>query len=333
MAETYLSAAGVADDAHASGRDLRDGLVVADVDGVARFMDPRARALLGDLLDVGERIPGLYLRAGTTLLEYAEEDATRRLELRSELGRVDGRQGWTIAVVDVSGRRSPLQEATDMVAAVSHEMRTPLTAITGYASTLRHHWAELDVDRQLEFLKIIERQGTRLARLTSDLLALSKADAGRLDIELDDVVLGRAVAEMLEALRGEVEGVTVIGDPTVRVRVDPIHLEDVLLNFVTNAGKYGRPPITVEIAREGNDGIVRVRDEGDGVPPGFVHRMWRRFARARADERPAGVPGSGLGLAVVDGLVRANGGRVFYEPNEPHGSCFGVAFPLVVHDH
>lgn len=317
-------------DRRETSRPERGGLIVVDHDRRVVLVDPSVHELLGAGAIVADQIiPALYLDAEVVRIERdAGDGLPLRVEVRVRPTVVDGRDGWMLSVVDVSARRSPQREASDMVAAVSHEMRTPLTAITGYAASMRHHWDTLDAGTKLEFLEVIERQGVRLARLASDLLSLARADAGRLDVETEDVLVQRCIAETLEALRGEADGVTAAGDTTVRVRVDPLHLTDILTNFITNAGKYGRPPITIEVTREGPDGVIRVRDEGDGVPAGFVARMWDRFARARVQERPAGVTGSGLGLAVVQKMVWANLGRVWYEPNEPHGSCFAIAFPL-----
>lgn len=229
-----------------------------------------------------------------------------------------------VIVLDAETRE---REVMDLIGAVSHEMRTPLTAISGYAATMRAHWDGIDTASKLEFLAVIERQAQRLSRLTGDLLSLSKLDAGSLEAEPEDVAVARAIAETLSALPEE--DVRVRGDTTVVVRVDRLHLEDMLTNLITNAGKYGAPPVTVEVLRDGDDGIIRVCDEGPGVPDGYVGRMWDRFSRARAEERPTGVPGSGLGLAVVAGMAAANGGRVWYERNEPTGSRFCLRFPLV----
>ncbi len=231
-----------------------------------------------------------------------------------------------VIVLDEGSRE---RDVADLIGAVSHEMRTPLTAISGYAATMRAHWDELAREDKLGFLEVIERQATRLSRLTSDLLSLSKVDAGRLETELDDVAVAPAIAHALLTLP-ELDGdVRLRGDTTVVVRVDPFHLEELVVNLITNAAKYGAPPITVEVSREDDVGVIRVRDEGEGVPEGFVARMWDRFARARSAERPAGAAGSGLGLAVVAGVAAANLGRVWYERNEPTGACFCLAFPLV----
>lgn len=312
----------------------REGLVVVDGGRRVVLVDQGTRDLLGEeAIAADQVVPSLFLEADAVEVERpAGSDGPRRIEVRARRAAVDGDDGWTLTVVDASRRRSPKQEASDMVAAVSHEMRTPLTAITGYAATIRHHWDTLDAAHKLEFLEVIERQGMRLARLTSDLLNLAKADAGRLEVEAEDVALGRAVAETLEAMPAEAADVRVVGDGDVSVRADPLHLADILTNFVTNAGKYGRPPVTLEMDRVGGEGVVRVRDEGDGVPEGFVARMWDRFARARVEERPPGATGSGLGLAVVRHMAELNGGRAWYEPNEPRGSCFAVALPLAPTD-
>lgn len=311
--------------ASASGDREDDGLVIVDATRRVRLIDHRAREVLGSLFDLGDVAPALLLDAERLTLQ-GRGDGAEVVEFRVQPTRVDGAEGWAISVADVSSRRSPEEAAAELVAAVCHEMRTPLSAVVGYADVVRADWRELDDARRDRLLSVILRQGERLARLTEDLVALSRPGRG-LDVRTEPVVLAHAVDEALSLL-GPSEDVDVTGDGDVTVLVDAHHLQNILTNLVGNARKYGRAPIVVEMTRDDDAGLVRVHDAGPGVPDGFVSRMWDRFTRARPAGGPDEPEGSGLGLSVVAGLTAANGGRAWYEPGEPSGACFTVAFPL-----
>jgi signal transduction histidine kinase len=109
------------------------------------------------------------------------------------------------------------------------------------------------------------------------------------------------------------------------VRADPAYLDEIVVNLVENADKYGAPPITVSAHQAGDVVELTVSDHGPGVPEDFVPRLFERYTRA--DDTPDHPRGSGLGLYLVDKLARACGGSVRYEPNHPHGARFIVTLP------
>lgn len=302
-----------------------DGLVVVDVLRQVRLIDHRAKEILGGLLDLGDTAPGLILASERVTLRGSAHGGAEVIELRVRPTRVDAHDGWAIGVADVSARRAPEDAAAELVAAVCHELRTPLGGIVGYADVLRVDGDGLDAATRDRFLGVILRQAERMGRLIEDLLSLSRPGRG-LDVRTERVLLEAAVHETLELLGGDAIEVAGLGEVTVLV--DGHHLQNILTNLLTNARKYGRDPIVVELGRLGDEGIVWVRDAGPGVPEGFVDRMWERFSRARSSNDPGAPRGSGIGLSVVAGLAAANGGRAWYERGEPSGACFGVAFPL-----
>lgn len=116
------------------------------------------------------------------------------------------------------------------------------------------------------------------------------------------------------------------------MRSDPPHLQQIVVNLVTNAVKYGRAPITVAAGYEGPSingedfAVLRVSDSGDGVPAAFVPQMFERFTQSDLRTRRSGA-GTGLGLSIVKGLAEAQDGEVWYEPNEPRGARFCVRLP------
>jgi PAS domain S-box-containing protein len=208
------------------------------------------------------------------------------------------------------------------VAVTSHELRTPLTSVLGFARTLLLHWDRIPDEEKREQIRLIEDQSGRLSRLVEELLTLSKIEAGALDVHPQPVGAAEAVRSVLSSFGAAADGITVDVVEDHRVLADPDHLHQILTNYVANALRYGRPPITIEGVPVDGHLEIRVSDAGDGVPSAFVPRLFERFAQAGTAEG-----GSGLGLSIVKGLARAQGGDVWYEPCEPHGACFGLRLP------
>jgi signal transduction histidine kinase len=223
-----------------------------------------------------------------------------------------------------------LREATavkeEFLAVTNHELRTPLTTILGYGTTLQSKWESIPEAQRRDFIDHMVHQTRRLHALVEDLLTLSSAQAGALEIAIRPVALCKAVDEALANNGLGATGVTHDCPPTLFVLADFDRLTQVLTNFVSNALKYGAEPITVHAAEHDGWVEVRVRDHGPGVPPEFVPYLFEKFSQAsRGLSRTA--EGTGLGLAIVEQLTEAQGGQVWYEPNEPTGSQFCVRLP------
>jgi signal transduction histidine kinase len=215
------------------------------------------------------------------------------------------------------------QSMRDFVAVASHDLRTPLTAILGATSTLKHAWDRVNAEQRVEFVAMIERQAQHLSRMVDDLLTLSRIEAGALHTQAEVVALRDAIERATSTFNDREPPVT-IHALELQILTDPDHLERMLVNFIGNAYKYGEPPIEIEVSDAGAWAEIRVRDHGDGVPEDFVPRLFGKFARGDA-ARTLG--GTGLGLSIVQGLARANGGDTWYEPNHPNGSCFALRLP------
>ena len=211
------------------------------------------------------------------------------------------------------------------VAMVSHELRTPLTSISGFSLTMQRRWDSLPDDSKREFVHIIGEQANRLTRLVSDLLTLSRVASGALHTKPEPVEIAAAVEKTLAHL--DEHDVAVAGAPGLEVLADPDHLQQMLVNYVTNALRYGRKPIEIDWRAAGKFVEIELRDAGEGVPEEFVPHLFEEFAQTRGtSEEPA--PGTGLGLSIVRHLARANGGDTWYERNSPCGAVFGVRLPL-----
>jgi signal transduction histidine kinase len=169
-------------------------------------------------------------------------------------------------------------------------------------------------------------QAQRLHALVEDLLTLSSAQAGGLEVEVAPVLVCTAVEEALANNGLAASRVRNECPPTLAAYADFERLTQVLTNFVSNALKYGADPIAVQAQEQDGWVEVRVSDHGPGVPADFVPYLFDKFSQAsRGLSRTA--EGTGLGLAIVQQLTEAQGGSVWYEPNEPTGSRFCLRLP------
>ncbi|MCM0621804.1 sensor histidine kinase [Nocardioides bruguierae] len=214
-----------------------------------------------------------------------------------------------------------------MIAVVTHDMRTPIGGLTGYLELMDD--GDLgDLPRPAE--KAVHRSqvlARRLSLLTEDLLMVATGAGANLSIDLREVDLpaeARAAAAGFpdRDIRVTEPLALVTGDRPVRVRADPLRLQQVLENLLINAFKYGEPPVVITVRAEGDDGVIEVADHGPGVPEEFVPRLFDRYSRA------AGVTanGSGLGLSVVADIVAAHHGSVGYVLER---KAFAIRLPLV----
>ena len=208
----------------------------------------------------------------------------------------------------------------EFLAIVSHELKTPVAAITGLAATLsasRHNLTEEQID---DCLNRISRQGERLARLVADLLDLSQAESGTFRISLEPVELAGSAERALEGAPSPPGKSVELAIPgSLWALADPSRLEQILVNLLTNAYRYGGSTIILEARGTSEGVVVTVADDGDGVPDELVPKLFEGFARGANTD---GVQGSGLGLAIVQALLEGLGGRIWYEPGQPAGARF-----------
>ena len=205
---------------------------------------------------------------------------------------------------------------------VSHELRTPLTGIKGLVETLQDGAAE-DPQVRDGFIASIGQETERLVRLTQDLLTLTRADEQALELHLEPLDLAALVGGIVERLRPEAQRkglrleYSALGAPLL-IRADADRVEQVVLNLLDNALKHAPSgsAVTVSVEPAGNEAVVRVRDEGPGVPPEALERVFDRFYRADP-ARDRGSGGSGLGLSIARALIERHGGRIWMESPRP----------------
>lgn len=209
---------------------------------------------------------------------------------------------------------------------MSHELRTPLNAVLGFSDLLAdERYGSLN-DRQARYVSHINSAGKHLLKLISDILDLSKIEAGRMDVALEDVAVASAFGEVISALQplAEKKSQTLLRQsvPDLCVRADPVRLKQVLMNLVGNAVKFTPAGGRIELTARPLGGKIRieVRDNGPGIPQEEQHRVFEAFYRmAQAGSSPEG---TGLGLAIAASLVALHGDKLNVESAPGSGTCF-----------
>ena len=243
-----------------------------------------------------------------------------------------GRQYGTILVFHDLTRLKQLERTRqEFVANVSHELRTPLSLIKGYVETLLEG-AKDNPTIAAKFLTTIDRNAERLRLLIEDLLTISELESGRVKLDLQPVALRGLIEKVLGDFKSvaSAKQMNLIDQvPDLHVSADAARLEQVLCNLVDNAIKYGRNEgsVTVTASAVGDELIeVGVQDDGPGIPPESLERIFERFYRVdKARSREQG--GTGLGLSIVKHIVQNHGGRVWARSEVGHGAAFYFTLP------
>jgi two-component system, OmpR family, sensor histidine kinase KdpD len=286
---------------------------------------PAAGELVLPLLAQGGHV-WMYIADDTTWsradLERLCEPLARLLDVAIERDRLA-----EVAAETEAARRADAAR-TAILHALSHDLRSPLTAITTAGSALRS--AELSAADRTELLDVIDHEGARLAELMSDLLDLSKIQAGAVAPQADWCDLHEIVVAAADGLRTEHPIEFAMPTDLPLVRADGTQIARVFSNLIENAVKYSPPDAPVRITAGAGAGRVTVRviDRGRGIPTADRAHVFEPFFRVR------GTPGSGsgLGLAICKGFVEANGGQISMTSSPPtsgRGTSFAVSLPLV----
>ena len=222
------------------------------------------------------------------------------------------------------------QMQSDFVANVSHQLKTPLSLLSGAVETLSLGRVA-STDKLKQYLEIIGTQTQRLSALVDQILHFSRVEAMGGVLEFDLVDVASLVGEAVEGFQvAAPEGVTIRFERGVDVpfvRADPAALEQVVLNLLENAVKYGRDAGDVVVQVEVVEGelAISVRDQGDGIDQAALPRIFEKFYRASSSPRRRGF---GLGLTIVQTIVRAHGGRIVVDSGPGRGSEFRVLLPM-----
>ena len=332
----------------AAFRDMSEAIVVTDGGGTITRLNPQARRLMGvrGFEAEGMRLSGMpagpelssaaikALSSGSPVSFEIEPAASPGTVLSVSAAPIieNGVIGGCVLVArDVTGPRKLEAMRRDFVANVSHELKTPLTAIRGCAETLLNGALE-DREHGPGFARSIYEQAVRLDKLVDDLLKISCAESGRVSLEKAPVGLKALVDDTARSLSAvlAVKKVSVLNlvAAGLEVSADRDKLSQVLINLLDNAAKYNKEggEIRISAADEGGAVKVSVADTGPGIPAGHLPRIFERFYRVdKARSRELG--GTGLGLSIVKHLVELHGGAVGVESAEGRGSAFWFILP------
>ena len=334
---------------------MSDGLVLTGIDGTVLYANVGARTIVGLSIAALEEnsISALYEALRTAAVNRVEcEQALTRIQsnkapevvveirrdgrhraihlrlfdVRDESGQAIGRG---LLLRDVTRERELEEFKTTLLAAVGHEVRTPLAAIKGYASTLLQEDITWPLEDQRHFLQTISSEADRLAQLVSNLLDLSRQEAGLLLLKRVPARIQNLVAKTIERLNHS--GVTIsvqLPDELPLVNIDSGRIEVVLHNLVANALVYGEGEVRITAEKREDAIIVAVSDNGPGVDPDELPHVFERFYRARHGRQQRS-GGTGLGLAICKAFIEAHGGIIWIE-SSMHGTTISFSLPLAV---
>jgi signal transduction histidine kinase len=330
---------------------LPDGAVLADADGLVTHVNAAAARMLGTVPAecVGRRLPavlllqdqggqawfdhnrpyeGLHTRTGVPEQSWFLPDGTEVL-VAARIHRT-GQAIERVAVSLRSGRgRARLdRERSDLVATVAHELRSPLTGVKGFVQALLNRWDKLSDEQKKLMLATVHSDSDRLSRLIAELLDVARIDTGRLSIyprPCDAEMLVRRVVD--SSVEGTSRQIVVEAEGDLpEVAVDPDKFTQVVTNLIENAIRHGDGTVTVTLSEmpawADFPGVhMTVDDQGSGIPEGIRQRVFTKFWRH--GERG----GSGLGMYIVNGLVRAHGGMLDIDDAPGGGARIAIAWP------
>ena len=328
-----------------------EGVVAMDLEGRIVHINHVASSLLGSssVDSVGRPVREVVKTADISEILLRTIEHGREVEGETRLGRSrqiiemrasplhDGREqliGAVVVLHNITELRRLEAIRRDFVANVSHELKTPITAIRGLAETLVGD-SEMPAETRDRFLRKINKQANRMATLATDLLTLARLESRGGVLELQELDLRTCVLGAIRSLAPLEDDLDVqlhveLGEASLLVRGDEQALRMVVTNLLDNALKYtpAGGEIWVRLTEVHGDAVLEVQDTGIGVPQQDVHRIFERFYRVdKARSREVG--GTGLGLSIVKHICLAHDGEVSVESDLENGSTFRVRLPVV----
>ncbi len=327
-----------------------DGVVVVLRDGVIAYANPAATTLLNRRAeDLIGSVFGIPVVAG----EITEIDVPRPpsefrvAELRVVETEWEGRPALLASLRDVTERKrleehlrrqadelaEAAQRKDEFLAMLAHELRNPLAPILNAAQVMRLRYDDSEVLARMR--EVVEQQVRHLSRLVDDLLDVSRITRGKIQLRKEPVDLATIVSHAVQAARPVIEArghslSVLIAPEPMRLNADPTRLRQVLANLLDNASKYTNPggTIAIDARPEGEEVVVRVRDNGIGIAPEMLPRVFELFTQADVSlDRSSG--GLGIGLTLVKSLVLMHAGRIHLNSDGlGHGCEVVVRLPL-----
>ena len=315
--------------------ELPDGVLVADADGRVEVINPAAERLLGRSRDeaVGrdfrEVLPlvdaqgrdwwactdpygGLptRVRQPERLLTLDDGSGSREVLVTARYVRDPDRRVVRVVVSlrDTEARARTERSGAELVSTVAHELRSPLTSVKGFTATLLAKWDRFTDEQKKLMLQTVNSDADRVTRLISELLDVSRIEAGRLELR-------RQVVDLATVVQRDIAARVAAGEPEDKFRIvtdgelpemwlDPDKMAQVVGNLVENGLRHGAGTVTITVAPVDDGAEVSVSDEGEGIPAEAVGRVFAKFWRG------GGRGGTGLGLYITKGIVEAHGGTI-----------------------
>jgi PAS domain S-box-containing protein len=326
-------------------------LEFADIDQrkFSKLVHPDDRAAFERIYRVpvpGETLTGTYrLRHGdghyvwleTTVRGIYDSATGKPFEVISASRDVSARKRYEQDLVDARQHAEQANLAKSrFLANMSHELRTPLNAIIGFADLMRQHtFGSLGNPRYEDYMTMIYDSGQLLLDLISDMLDMAKIEAGKLELNYEQVDLSGTIADCVRLLRNRAEksGIEISADlpkNNLILAADKRAVKQILINIITNAVKYTQAGGTIDVGAgvDGDCAVIRVRDTGIGISADDLPRIGQPFVQANHDDPMLAKGGTGLGLALVRALTEKHGGKMTIESEEGVGTCVTVALPL-----
>ncbi|SFC79673.1 His Kinase A (phospho-acceptor) domain-containing protein [Nocardioides terrae] len=297
----------------AVGRPLADVLVLLDTDGRA-------------WVDANEPYAGLVTRTGVPEQSWLLPDGTEVLtHARLHRDRAGGPvTGVAVTMRSGRGRARLDRERSDLVATVAHELRSPLTGVKGFVQALLNRWDKLNDDQKKLMLTTVSVDSDRLSRLIAELLDVARLDTGRLQLHprpSDAAVLTERVVNSVQ-LTATSRPIELHAQPDLpSITVDPDKFTQVVTNLVENAVRHGEGTVSIRLSADDTLVTLTVEDEGEGIPVELRKRVFTKFWKGGKSA------GSGLGLYLVGGLVKAHGGTVTVTDAEGGGARITTTWP------
>ncbi len=325
---------------------MTDGIIAFDMEGKIIHINPAATQLL-KLTTQDQQFDEIFkkLHADINLEKIVYLENWTSSEQRINIGEKyvnllfapfqdeNGKPAGVIVVIqDITEHVKLDNMRKEFVADVSHELKTPITSIMGYADTLLE--SEYDKEMQTKFLEVISSEARRMAKLVTDLLTLSRYDNKKIIKEESEFDLGELTKKCIERLRFEVEKKEHHIECFVTANVPPIHadkygIERVILNIISNAIKYTpeKGTIKVYVGFVYNDAYIKVIDSGIGIPEKDLGRIFERFYRVdKARTREMG--GTGLGLPIAKEIITQNNGSIDIKSEPGKGTEVVIRIPV-----
>ncbi|MGI9006833.1 MAG: ATP-binding protein [Streptosporangiaceae bacterium] len=320
--------------AAAVGRPLVQALPLTDHDG--RCWWKQSRPYEG--LTIRTRHPerSLYLPEGPELLVCVGYVRSPRGAAAASWPCQPGAvRRVTITLRSAEQRARQERTRADLVSTVAHELRSPLTSVKGFTATLLAKWPRFTDDQKRAMLETVNADADRVTRLITELLDVSRIEAGRLQMQRELVDIAGRTARLIagRVAAGEPEGrfLVQVAGGLPETWLDGDKIDQILANLMENAVRHGAGTVTTVIESaevQGGPGVaVSVRDQGPGIAPEFAPRVFRQFWRAKRRG------GAGLGLFIVKGLVEAHGGSIMVAQAPGGGAEFRFTMPAGAPDH